>query len=172
MASSCHGTLCLAQPYHKLCWTFSSNTPLKMKSCAHVASVELGGKVTRGMMVVDQRVGTLQVSPFWFCYFATFGFVIVFLCTRGSEHFGWVGFVTGHDGFPSGCQNALGQSVDSHCHWKVKISMPRLNICYSGFRIRIILSEEKCDNNWEAWHRGKSKILKKWFISPFSVSVQ
>jgi len=35
-----------------------------VKSCAHVASVELGGKVTRGMMVVDQRVGTLQDSGF------------------------------------------------------------------------------------------------------------
>ena len=35
-----------------------------MKSCPHVASVELGGTVSRGMMVVDQRVGTLRVSYF------------------------------------------------------------------------------------------------------------
>ena len=34
----------------------------QVKSCPHVASVELCGSVSRGMMIVDQRVGTLQVS--------------------------------------------------------------------------------------------------------------
>ena len=29
---------------------------------AQVATVELGGRLTRGMMVVDQRIGTIQVT--------------------------------------------------------------------------------------------------------------
>ena len=34
----------------------------QVKSSPHVATVELGGTLTRGMMVVDQRVGTILVS--------------------------------------------------------------------------------------------------------------
>ena len=33
----------------------------QVKSSPHVATVELGGTLTRGMMVVDQRVGTILV---------------------------------------------------------------------------------------------------------------
>ena len=45
------------------CPPLHSIHPLQqVKSCPHVASVELSGSVSRGMMIVDQRVGTLQVS--------------------------------------------------------------------------------------------------------------
>ena len=33
----------------------------QVKSSPHVATVELGGTLTRGMMVVDQRVDTILV---------------------------------------------------------------------------------------------------------------
>ena len=43
-------------------WLFLTNTYFqKVKSSPHVATVELGGTLTRGMMVVDQRVDTILV---------------------------------------------------------------------------------------------------------------
>ena len=38
------------------------NSKSVLKSSEHVATVELRGEVTRGMMVLDQRVGTMQGS--------------------------------------------------------------------------------------------------------------